>query len=67
MVDLRPLILDARLESSSDRPRLILRLVHTATRTGRPDDVLAALGYDPLDARVHRTELRLAESQGRSK
>jgi radical SAM-linked protein len=59
-IDLRPLILEARVEQGDSRPRLRLRLVHTATQTGRPDDVLAALGFDPLDARVHRVALRLA-------
>ena len=29
-------------------PLLRLRLVHTATQTGRPDDVLDALGLDPV-------------------
>ncbi len=58
--DLRPLILDIRVESEDEgQPRLWLRLVQTATQTGRPEDVLAALGFDPLDAWVHRTGLRL--------
>jgi len=61
--DLRPLILDMRVELKEDgRPRLWLRLVQTATQTGRPDDVLAALGFDPLDAWVHRVGLRLNTS-----
>ena len=59
--DLRPLILDLRVESGADgNPLLQLRLVQTATQTGKPDDVLAALGIDPLDARVHRSALRFA-------
>jgi radical SAM-linked protein len=58
--DLRPLILEMRLESEeAGQPYLWLRLVQTATQTGRPDDVLAALGLDPLDAWVHRVGLRL--------
>jgi radical SAM-linked protein len=62
IIDLRPLILAARAGRSEDgRPQLMLRLVQTATQTGRPDDVLAALGFDPLDLRVHRIELLLAD------
>lgn len=58
--DLRPLILDMRVESEEDgQSHLWLWLVQTATRTGRPDDVLAALGLDPLDVWVHRIGLRL--------
>lgn len=60
--DLRPLLLDARVEAQSDAsgdpaPVLHLRLVQTATQTGRPDEVLSALGFDPLDCHVHRTAL----------
>lgn len=56
--DLRPLIREITFTETTDGPRLRLRLVHTATQTGRPDDVLAALGLDPLDTRVHRIALR---------
>jgi radical SAM-linked protein len=58
LIDLRPLILALDVSAEADGPRLRLRLVQTATQTGRPDDVLAALGYDPLDLRVHRVGLR---------
>jgi radical SAM-linked protein len=61
--DLRPLILEMRVTIEEDEnPRLFLRLVQTATQTGRPEDVLVALGFDPLDAWVHRIGLRLDES-----
>lgn len=61
--DLRPLILDLRVESGDGgNPLLHMRLVQTATQTGKPDDVLAALGIDPLDARVHRLALQFADS-----
>lgn len=61
--DLRPLILDMRVEpGEGGDPVLHLRLVQTATQTGKPDDVLAALDIDPLDARVHRTALRFADA-----
>ncbi len=56
--DLRPLILDMSLMTDpSDGPQLVLRLIQTATQTGRPDDVLTALGVDPLNTQVHRTGL----------
>ena len=55
--DLRPLILALDVIEGAG-PLLRLRLVHTATQTGRPDDVLDALGLDPLAARVHRVGLR---------
>jgi len=58
--DLRPLILDMRVAGDGDAPRLYLELAHTPTATGRPDDVLAALGLDPLDAHVQRVGLRFA-------
>lgn len=58
--DLRPLILDMDVEERDGATRLRLRLVQTAAQTGRPDDVLAALGYDPLDVHVHRVALRFA-------
>ncbi len=62
-VDLRPLILDLQVTGDGQEgPSLLLRLVHTANQTGRPDDVLAALGYDPLATRVHRQALRFAEA-----
>ena len=62
MVDLRPLILDLRVSRDGEEgPTLLLRLVHTANQTGRPDDVLAALGFDPLATRVHRLALRFNE------
>jgi radical SAM-linked protein len=61
--DLRPLILDAHVTAGEDgSPQLYLRLVQTATQTGRPEDVLAELGFDPLDAWVHRVGLQLNES-----
>ena len=59
MIDLRPLIIHMELtEDVTDGTCLILRLVQTATQTGRPDDVLDALGIDPLNTRVHRVALR---------
>ncbi len=60
--DLRPLILDLALEEREGGVlNLRLRLVQSATQMGRPDDVLAALGLEPLDARVHRVALHFAD------
>lgn len=60
-VDLRPLILDmAVVEGDAGALYLKLRLVQTATQTGRPDDIITALGMDPLNTRVHRVALVFA-------
>ncbi len=60
--DLRPLILDLAVEEREDGAlNLRLRLVQSATQMGRPDDVLAALGLEPLDAHIHRVSLRFAD------
>lgn len=60
--DLRPLLLDLTVEEGADgAPRLRLRLVQSATQMGRPDDVLATLGLEPLAARVHRVALHFAD------
>lgn len=62
LYDLRPLIIGLGVESGSEAgPVLTMRLVQTPTQTGRPDEVLASLGFDPLDVRVHRTRLIVAE------
>jgi radical SAM-linked protein len=57
--DLRPLIeaLDRLNNDPHGRPRLQVRLSARANATGRPEEVLAALGISPEAARVHRTEL----------
>jgi len=54
--DLRPLVETIeRLEG--EPPRLFLRLSAREGATGRPEEVLSALGIDPLAGRVHRTRL----------
>ena len=59
--DLRPLLLDVAVEEDEGgAPHLRLRLVQSATQTARPDDVLTALGFDPLATRVRRVALRFA-------
>jgi len=67
--DLRPLILDARLPDApppslpidSGQQALCLRLSARESATGRPDEVIAALGGDPQAARVHRLRLLFKE------
>lgn len=58
--DLRPLVLSLTLGGSAP-PRLVMRLRHDPQATGRPGDVLQAMGLDPLAAVVTRTALVLAE------
>jgi hypothetical protein len=57
--DLRPLILDIQIlpPDGLDRPQLNVRLVAREGATGRPEEVIAALGYDPQLVRVHRNRL----------
>lgn len=57
--DLRPLVLDLALTPGSDPPQLTLHVTAEEGRTGRPDDLLRALGFDPADARICRTALVL--------
>ncbi len=59
--DLRPLIESLTLSSNDDgQPLLEMRLAAREGATGRPDEVLEALGLDPLGARIERTGLHLA-------
>ncbi len=57
--DLRPLILalDVIENDAAGLQRLKMSLTAQESLTGRPDDVLGALGIDPLRARIHRTRL----------
>jgi radical SAM-linked protein len=54
--DLRPLILELR-SLPGETPRWLARLTAREGATGRPEEVLLALGIDPLSVRVHRTRL----------
>lgn len=58
-VDIRPLIEGIELVSQTGetKPLLIMNLKAEPSATGRPDDVLEALGLDPLTADIHRTDL----------
>jgi radical SAM-linked protein len=57
--DLRPLIfsLETLQTDLPDRPHLFMHLSARDGATGRPEEVLSALGLDPLDVRVERTQL----------
>jgi len=60
--DLRPLVETILLvEEDKGAGRLKMRLTLLPGQTGRPDEVLAELGFDPLDIRVERTAIHLAE------
>lgn len=60
--DLRPLILSLEVLNGYDNSQqLLMRLSLLPGKTGRPDEVLAALDRDPLAAGIHRTELVLQE------
>ncbi len=57
--DLRSLILAAEVTPpDGDTPQqLHLQLRAEPGATGRPDEVLSALGIDPLSPHIHRTKL----------
>jgi radical SAM-linked protein len=57
--DLRPLILELHTlpEGEDGRPRLFARLAAREGATGRPEEVLAAMGLSAVAARIQRTRL----------
>ncbi|MER3420132.1 MAG: hypothetical protein C4290_06235 [Chloroflexota bacterium] len=59
--DLRPLVEWLWVDRSVTPPRLVMRLRATPGATGRPDQVVAALGFPP-PLRVHRIGLILDET-----
>lgn len=60
--DLRPLIINLTLNKAQNGHVLLnMTLFLMSGKTGRPDEVLAALTLDPLAAHVHRTLINLAE------
>lgn len=59
--DLRPRILSLALEPAQEGACLSMTLSAAEGATGRPEEVLAALGLDPALARVERTYLHLSE------
>jgi len=54
--DLRPLVEEIQIPEAD---HLALQLAARSGATGRPEEVLLALGIDPVAARVHRTALIL--------
>jgi radical SAM-linked protein len=60
--DLRPLILNLHLAELDDGVAQIhLHLLLQPSLTGRPDEVLLALGLEPLDCHIHRTRIVLQD------
>lgn len=58
--DLRPLILHLDTTQDDDgQVHIHMNLCLEPSRTGRPDEVLEALGFDSLDMRIHRTGMKL--------
>jgi len=57
--NLRPLIEDLRVSESGT---LEMQLTARPGATGRPEEVLLALGFDPLAARIHRSALLLEDT-----
>ncbi len=55
--DLRPLVHEIRLENSGTEPRLFMRLSSREGATGRPEEVLSAIGLDPLSGAIERVAL----------
>lgn len=62
LYDLRPLVIDLTLHETEDGGlRLDMHLYLMPGKTGRPDELLEALGLDPLAARIHRKAIILAD------
>ncbi len=60
--DLRPLVIDLTLYETEDAAlRIDMHLSLLPGKTGRPDEVVAALGLDPLGARIHRKAIVLVD------
>ena len=58
--DLRPLVVSVRLAACSEGTATLLMTLQTDEHaTGRPDEVLAALGLDQAPRWIHRTALSL--------
>jgi radical SAM-linked protein len=57
--DLRPLIESLVLTSQKSTPVLSMQLAAREGKTGRPEEVLLAMGLDPTHALIHRTRLIL--------
>lgn len=56
--DLRPLILSLSVEDG-DNTCICMELLAKPSQTGRPDEVMGAMRYDPMDFRYIRTSISL--------
>jgi hypothetical protein len=63
--DLRPLI-EALVVSADEKPSIQMKLAAREGATGRPEEVLNALGIAPEYTRVERTELIFMQECGSS-
>lgn len=63
--DLRPLIEDLSILPDNDKGLACLKIKLAAREgaTGRPEEFIASLGYEPNHARYHRTQLIILENQ----
>jgi radical SAM-linked protein len=63
--DLRPLIEDLQIAllDEQDNQRLEMQLAARENNTGRPEEVLEALGLSSLAVRIHRSHLLLSPEQ----
>jgi radical SAM-linked protein len=59
--DIRPLIESIEVAEGDDGVELQMRLSANQKGTGRPDEVLRALGYEPEQAQIARTRLFMKE------
>lgn len=57
--DLRPLVQELHVEDGDNGPTLFVRF--KAEAGGRPEQLAAALGYDPQQVRIHRVAIVLDE------
>lgn len=56
--DLRPLILAMQVEPDQEgRASVVMRLKAEESGTGRPDEVIAALGWEAAQVKIHRRKL----------
>ena len=61
--NLRPLIESLELACEEKTTVILMRLTTGEAATGRPEEVLLALGFDPHRAKIHRRRLFLEEEQ----
>ena len=59
--DLKPLILELSDGSTAEGFSYAMHLMAKPGQSGRPDEVLSALGHDPNHFRITRTEILLSE------